>query len=90
MLTQQGFDGLVRQAAASMAAGRLEEAERAFAQVVAANPREHRALQALAVIALRSDRPEVALERARRAHALDRRNPEYLNTLGIACGACGQ
>ncbi|HSD53052.1 MAG TPA: tetratricopeptide repeat protein [Burkholderiales bacterium] len=80
----------MRHALASMVAGRLDEAEQAFTQVVAANPREHRALQALAVIALRSDRPEVALERARSAHALDRRNPEYLNTLGIACGACGQ
>ncbi len=90
MPTQPGYDEIARHAAASMAAGRLEEAEQAFARIVALNPREHGALQALAVIALRTDRPAAALERARRARALDRRNPEYLNTLGIACGACGQ
>lgn len=59
-------------------------------QAVAANPREHRAHHALAVIALRSGRPELAAERARSAAALDRRNHEYLNTLGIACGSCGR
>jgi predicted O-linked N-acetylglucosamine transferase (SPINDLY family) len=90
VLTRPGYDELARHGAANMAAGRLDEAEQAFARIVALNPREHRALQALAVIALRSDRPALALERARRAHTLDRRNPEYLNTLGIACGACGQ
>lgn len=90
MLSQPGYDALAQHGAASMAAGRLDEAERAFAEIVARNPREHRALQALAVIALRSDRPDFALECVRRALALDRRNPEYLNMLGIACGACGQ
>ena len=84
------YDELARHASASMAAGRLGEAEQALAQIVAANPREHRALQALAVIALQSARPALAVEHARRAHTLDRGNAEYLNTLGIALGACGQ
>jgi predicted O-linked N-acetylglucosamine transferase (SPINDLY family) len=85
-----GYDDLVRHALASMAAGQLAEAEQAFGRIAAANPREHRARHALAVIALRSGRPEIALEHARGALAMDRRNPEYLNTLGIACGACGR
>lgn len=85
-----GYGELVRHALACMSGGRLGEAEQAFAQVLAANPREHAALQALAVIALQTDRPALAAEHAERAHALDRRNPEYLNTLGIALGASGR
>lgn len=90
MLTQRGYDELVHHALASMAAGQLGAAEQAFGQIATANPREHRARHALAVIALQTGRPELAIEHARGAHALDRRNPEYLNTLGIACGACGR
>ena len=90
MPTQRSYDELARQAGASMAAGRLDEAEQAFARIVAANPREHRAHHALAVIAVRSGQLELAVERARSAQALDRRNHEYLNTLGIACGGCGR
>ncbi len=90
MLTQRGYDELVHHALASMAAGRFDEAEQALGQITAANPREHRARHALAVVALQTGRPELAIEHARGALALDRRNPEYLNTLGIASGACGR
>lgn len=90
MRTQRGYDELVHHALASMAAGQVDEAEQAFGRIAAANPREHRARHALAMIALQTGRPELAIEHARGAHALDRRNPEYLNILGIACGACGR
>jgi protein O-GlcNAc transferase len=90
MLTQRGYDELVHHALASMAAGQVDEAEQAFGRIAAANPREHRARHALAMIALQTGRPELAIEHARGAQALDRRNPEYLNTLGIACGSCGR
>lgn len=90
MTVQPAHDDLARDAVASLAAGDLDAAERAFAGIVAADPRAHGAWHALAKIAARSGNPDAALERARRAHALDRRNPEYLNTMGIALGQCGQ
>jgi predicted O-linked N-acetylglucosamine transferase (SPINDLY family) len=90
VLTERAYADLVRQAESSLAAGRLDEAEQALGRIAVANPREHRARHALALIALQTGRPELAVEHARSAHALDRRNPEYLNTLGIACGACAR
>jgi Flp pilus assembly protein TadD len=33
--------------------------------------------------------PELAVDYARRAHELARRNPDYLNTLGVACAEAG-
>ncbi len=72
-----------------LAAGQLAAAEQAFFAALDANPRDHRALHGLAVLAVRADRPDLAVEQARRALALDRRNPAYLQTLGIAHGENG-
>jgi Flp pilus assembly protein TadD len=38
----------------------------------------------LALIALQTARPDLALERARRAHELDRKHTDYLGTMGLA------
>jgi hypothetical protein len=51
---------------------------------------DHRAWNELAWVKLRSGQPELALEYARRAHELSRRNFEYLNTLGVAYGETGE
>jgi predicted O-linked N-acetylglucosamine transferase (SPINDLY family) len=90
VLTERAYADLVRQAEASLAAGRLDEAEQALARIVAEAPRDHRAQHALAVIAVRQGRFEVAVERARAALAHARREPAYLLTLGIACAGAGK
>ncbi len=90
MLTERAYADLVRWAEASLAAGRLDEAEQALARIVAEAPRDHGALHALAVIAVRQGRFELAVERARAALAAARREPAYLLTLGIACAGAGQ
>ena len=80
------YEALAREAAAAMQAGDDTGAERAASALVRINPREHAAWHALAVVALRACRREAAVELAERAHQLDRKNPGYLNTLGIAYG----
>ena len=45
---------------------------------------DHRAWNELAWAKLMSGEPELAVEYARRAHELSRRNADYLNTLGVA------
>jgi len=52
--------------------------------------RDHRAWNELAWARLRSGEPDLALEYARRAHELSRRNVDYLNTLGIAYAETGE
>jgi len=59
-------------------------AERSLRHVLAAAPANHQAWNELAWIKLRSGEPDLAVEYARRAHELSRRNFEYLNTLGVA------
>jgi protein O-GlcNAc transferase len=83
-------DELLNSARALLGAGQLADAEQAFFAALDANPREHRALHGLAMIAIRADRPDLAVEHARNALALDRRNPDYLHTLGIAHGENGE
>jgi predicted O-linked N-acetylglucosamine transferase (SPINDLY family) len=90
VLTERAYADLVRQAEASLAAGRFDEAEQALTRIVAEAPRDHGAHHALAVIAVRTGRFEVAVERARAALARARREPAYLLTLGIACAGAGQ
>jgi len=71
---------------AALEASDYGRAESLFESIVAAQPRLHAAWNALSVVAVRAGSPEVAAERARRALELDRRNPLYLNSLGVACG----
>lgn len=52
--------------------------------------RDHRAWNELALAKLAEGAPELAVEYARRAHQLSRRNADYLNTLGIAHAEAGE
>jgi tetratricopeptide (TPR) repeat protein len=52
--------------------------------------RDHRAWNEAALAKLAEGAPELAVEYARRAHELSRRNPDYLNTLGIAHAEAGE
>jgi Flp pilus assembly protein TadD len=81
---------LMQQAAAAVDAGDLARAEPLLLQVVGINPRDADAWHMLAVIAVRGGRAEEAVEKAKRAHELDRRNYLYLNTLGVAYGEAQQ
>ena len=76
--------------AAALEAGDLRAAEKLFHQIVNANPRAHPAWNALSVVAVRAGLPDVAAEHAKHALELDRRNPTYLNNLGVALGELGE
>jgi Flp pilus assembly protein TadD len=80
---------LMQQAAAAVDAGDMARAEPLLHQIVGMNPRDAEAWNVLAVIAIRAGRPLEAIEQAGRAHALDRRNHFYLNTLGVAQSEAG-
>lgn len=83
------LEALMREAAGAVDAGDLERAEPLLVEIAGLNPRDAEAWHMLAVIALRAGRPGEAVERAARAHQLDRRNHLYLNTLGVAHGEAG-
>ena len=69
---------------AALDAGDYATAERILQDIVARNPKAHNAWLALAVVAMRSGTPDVAVARAQRAVELDKSNAIYLNNLGIA------
>lgn len=75
----------MREAAAAFGAGDAARAEPLFRQIVAQNPRDADAWHALALIASRGGTPSEAFDCAMQAHKLDRRNPLYLNMLGLSC-----
>jgi len=70
--------------------GDFVESERCFRRVLAQQPAHHGAWNWLAWTYLSSGQSDYALEHARRAHEISRRNVEYLNTLGVAYGETGQ
>jgi tetratricopeptide (TPR) repeat protein len=74
------------QGIAALRAGDFGTAERILLTIVEQNAAAHNAWHALSVIAVRAGLPDIGVERARRAVALDRRNADYLNSLGIAHG----
>ena len=76
--------------AAALEAGDFRAAGRLFQQIADAYPRAHAAWNALAVVAVRAGLPDVAAAHAQRALDLDRRNPVYLNNLGVALGELGR
>lgn len=78
------YQALVGEAVGAMQAGDDVRAERAARALLHANPREHTAWRVLAMVALRAGSRTAAVEAAERAHGLDRKNPDYLNLLGIA------
>jgi len=77
------------QGTAAFDAGDYGAAERIFQGIVEQDPLAHNAWLALAVVALHTAAPDLAVERARRAVELDRKNAAYLNKLGIAYGEQG-
>lgn len=72
------------QGVAALDAGDYATAERILQVVVEQDPAAHCAWLALAVVAIRSGAPDLAVARAQRAVDLDRKNSIYLNNLGIA------
>src|SRR5262249_42620191 len=81
---------LMQAAAQALKADDVFAAENAFRQIVSVNPRHADAWHMLAALVIRAGRGGEAIEPALRAHQLDRRNPDYLNTLGIAYGEAQQ
>jgi Tfp pilus assembly protein PilF len=84
-----GLEQIFLRGAAALDANDLQGAEQIFRGIVESEPRAHPAWNALSVVAVRSGFPELALERAKHALELDRRNPLYLNNLGVAYGELG-
>jgi Tfp pilus assembly protein PilF len=89
MAVASGLEQIFAQGAAALDGGDLTGAEQIFRSIVESEPRAHPAWNALSVVAVRSGFPELALQRAKHALELDRRNPVYLNTLGVAYGELG-
>jgi Tfp pilus assembly protein PilF len=81
---------LMQAVATALQAGDEAGAETALRQLVAENPRQAEAWHMLAGLVIRAGHGVEAIDYARRAHELDRRNPLYLNTLGIAYGEAQQ
>jgi len=86
----QQLNALMDAAARAVDAGDDARAEPLLLQIVALNPRDAEAWNTLAAIAVRGGRSADAVDRARRAQELDRHNPDYLNTLGVACSEAQQ
>ena len=84
------LEALFTAGAAALEAQDLAGAERYFRAIVNADPSVHAGWNALSVVAIRGGSPEIALEHARHALGLDRRNPVYLNNLGVAQGELGR
>jgi tetratricopeptide (TPR) repeat protein len=67
--------------------GRLAQAEAVYLQILAADPSHAASLHMLGVLALQSDRTDLALERIQAAIVIDPRQPAFHNSLGEACFA---
>ena len=81
---------LMQAAVGALQAGDAPAAETVLRQIVAENPRHAEAWHMLAGLIIRAGRGGEAIDCALRAHQLDRLNPQYLNTLGIAYGDAHQ
>jgi hypothetical protein len=68
----------------------VDSAERIFRGIVADDPDAHGAWCALSVLMGKAGRNDAAVEFARRAVDLERRNVEYLNALGVAYLQAGE
>jgi tetratricopeptide (TPR) repeat protein len=78
------LSALMDAAARAVDAGDDANAELLLHRIVAGNPRDADAWHMLAVIAVRNGRGAEAIDLAKRALELDRRNAAYLTTLGAA------
>ncbi len=81
---------LFRQAIAHHQAGRFREAEAGYREVLAANPRNARALGYLGLLAHQSGHSDAGIELLRKAIAADRRNPEPHYNLARVLSDCGR
>jgi tetratricopeptide (TPR) repeat protein len=81
---------LLQAAVAALKTGDEAGAENVLRRIVTENPRHADSLHMLAGLLIRAGRGGEAIEYALRAHQLDRRNHNYLNTLGIAYGEAQQ
>ncbi len=86
-------NGVVELFAAGMRfhqAGRLDQAEACYRQVLAVDRRHADSLHLLGVIADQCGRPDAAIDLIGRAIAANRRFPDFHNSLGIALQAAGR
>lgn len=81
---------LMDAAARAIDAADWEKAEPLLRRIVSENSRDASAWHMLAVIAIHGGRGAEAIELVKGALELDRRNAEYLNTLGVAYGEAQQ
>jgi tetratricopeptide (TPR) repeat protein len=73
-----------------LAARRLADCEASLQAIVRLNPKEHYAWGLLACIALERGEAEAAIDLVQRAIGLQRKNPDYLNLLGVAYAELGR
>jgi tetratricopeptide (TPR) repeat protein len=88
-LTQEPAQ-LLREAIEHHKQGRLDRAARLYEQVLEDTPRDADALHLLGVIAHQRGDHTAAVERIRRAIAIDDQSASYHSNLGVACGALGR
>ncbi len=74
----------------ALKSGDLDSAERIFASIVQSNSKNAQAWGVLSIIATMKGMADVGLERAKIAHNADRKNPTYLNAMGVAYGELGE
>ena len=71
-------------------AGRLEEAERQYREIVAAEPGHSGAWHLLGVLAYQTGQAALAADLIGRALLIEPSNPDFLNNLGLVCRALGR
>jgi len=86
MTIQQAFELAIQH----HQAGRLNEAESLYRQILAVEPRHADALHLLGVIAAQAGRHDAAIELIRQAIALAPGVPDFHSNLGAACREAGQ
>ncbi len=83
---QQAFDIALRH----HQAGRLQEAEDLYRQIIARNPNHAEAVHNMGIIAYQAGRQIIAIELLRRAVALNPALPQTSNSLGMALTSAGR
>src|SRR5947209_4650585 len=82
-----GLNELIADAIHHQASGRYEEAEYLYRRALATDPTQLDALQQLGVLALRTDRPAMAIDLLTKALALNDRSPQCHYQIGLAFAA---